>query len=79
MASAFKCDRCGCLYPGPDKSIKFRAGSNTYISKLWIGNENWDSGSQDICPDCARDFLCWWENSDISALAQLDKVTLEKN
>lgn len=75
MASAFKCDRCGCLYPGADKSIKFRTGSNTYISTLWIGNtDSWDSGPKDICPDCARDFLCWWEHSNISAQYELRRI-----
>ena len=80
MANAFKCDRCGCLYPNTDKSIKFRTGSNTYISNLWIGNkENWDSGPKDICPNCARDFLVWWEHSNISAQYQLDKIISEMN
>lgn len=80
MASAFRCDRCGCLYPSADRSIKFLKGSNTYISNLWIGNtECWDSGPKDICPDCARDFLVWWEHSNISAQYQLDKITSEMN
>ena len=80
MASAFKCDRCGRLYPAADKSIKFRTGSNTYISALWIGNTDcWDSGPKDICPDCAKDFLVWWEHSNISAQHQLDKIISEMN
>ena len=78
MASAFKCDRCGCLYSERDKSIKFRTDSNTYISNLWIGNtESWDSGPKDLCPDCARDFLVWWEHPDLSVTQQLDQITLE--
>ena len=78
MAAAYKCDRCGRLYQNADKSIKFRTGSNTYISNLWIGNTaSWDSGPQDICPDCARDFLVWWEHSNISAQYMLSKIESE--
>ena len=75
MASAFKCDRCGSFYSSADRSIKFRTGSNTYISNLWFGNtDGWDSGPKDICSDCARDFLVWWEHSNISAQYELQRI-----
>lgn len=74
MASAFKCDRCGKLYSEPDTNTKIRKGSNTYISNLWIGNGNWDTGAKDICPDCARDFLVWWQHSNISAQYELQRI-----
>lgn len=77
MASAFKCDRCGSYYSEVNTSTRIGKGSDTYISNLWIGNSNWDTGPKDICPDCARDFLVWWEHSNISATYQLDQITLE--
>ena len=74
MASAFKCDRCGKLYSQPDTSTKIGKGSNTYISNLWISNVNWSTSAKDICPDCARDFLVWWQHSNISAQYELQKI-----
>lgn len=77
MASAFKCDRCGKLYSEPDTNTKIGKGSNTYISNLWIGNGNWDTGAKDICPNCARDFKIWWEHSNLSASYQLEQIERE--
>lgn len=77
MASAFKCDRCGSLYDKFDYDIKFTESKGTYISNLCAGNKNWNSGPKDLCPDCARDFLVWWEHPDLSVTQQLDQITLE--
>lgn len=79
MASAFMCDRCGRYYSEIDTSTRIGKGSETYISNLSIGNRNWDTGAKDICPDCARDFLVWWQHSNISAQYQLAKITSEMN
>lgn len=76
MATAYKCDRCGRLYSGPDSSVRIIGGGN-YISSIRYGNNNWSSNSKDLCPDCARDFAVWWEHSNISACYMLDKMTAE--
>lgn len=76
MAYAYKCDRCGELYPNPDSSVQMVNGGN-YISSICYGNRNWNCNSKDLCPDCARDFVVWWEHSNISASYMLDKMAAE--
>lgn len=78
MAKAYKCDRCGELYSQPDPTIIIpRKG--IMLSVICYGTQNWLSDTQDLCPNCARDFLVWWEHSNISAQYQLDKIISEMN
>lgn len=65
MASAYKCDRCGVLYSEPSEEFKLiDKRTNTYISKIWLGNSNWDSGGKDLCPKCAEQLYSWWKNGE---------------
>ena len=76
MASAYKCDRCGKLYSGPDRSVQITDGGN-YISSIRYGNGNWACNSKDLCPDCARDFAIWWVHPNISIQCMLNEIESE--
>ena len=73
MARAYECDRCGRLYSTPDYSIRI-TGCGNYISSICYGNNSWLSDKKDLCPDCIRDFVVWWEHSNISAQYMLNKI-----
>ena len=80
MAHAFKCDRCGKLYEF-DIERKMIKGPDGFagITHLIFRNSALNSNSMDLCGDCAKDFVVWWEHSNVSAAHELDRICSEMN
>ena len=60
---AYKCDRCGALYPdhiGPQKLAKYCSRPEHVIAPMMYSNGNWKQ--IDLCDECMSAFLSFMKD-----------------
>ncbi len=74
---AWKCDRCGKLYAQiaeRGKSSQTRLHDVPIVRIDWVNPDVHEMRYADLCEDCARDFVLWYNEPALAGITNDEKL-----